>query len=468
MPDRLAHEESWEQKASASTNSWLASIKEYLHPRVFAMLFLGFSAGLPFLLVFSTMSAWLRDIGISLTTIGFFGWIGITYSIKVVWAPFVDRLNIPWLTNTLGKRRSWMLIGQIGVATGLIAMALVNPVDHLAIFAFFAFFIAFASATQDVALDAYRIEAVDIRYQGPMASNYQTGYRIGVLMAGAGALYIADAINFQIAYIVMAAMMGVGVATVLIITEPETDSTAALDREKDLVAAISEFVPDKYHLGEFRKWLLGAIVCPFLDFFRRLGWWSLVILAFIAVYRIGDIVMGIMANPFYLDIGFTKSEIATISKLFGFVMTVTGAVAGGLMSARYSAVRMLVIGAILVVSSNLLFAQLAVIGSERYFLIVTISADNFSAGFAGSVFIVFLSSLTSTKYTATQYALFSSLMTLPGKIISGYSGALAENYGFQMFFYYAAVMGLPAVVLSLVVMWWSSKVLDARKKIQKS
>ena len=465
MSDRLAHEESWEQKASASTNSWLASIKEYLHPRVFAMLFLGFSAGLPFLLVFSTMSAWLRDIGISLTTIGFFGWIGITYSIKVVWAPLVDRLNIPWLTNMLGKRRSWMLIGQIGVATGLIAMALVNPVDHLAIFAFFAFFVAFASATQDVALDAYRIEAVDIRYQGPMASNYQTGYRIGVLMAGAGALYIADAINFQIAYIVMAAMMGVGVATVLIITEPETDSTAALDREKDLVATISEFVPDKYHLGEFRKWLLGAIVCPFLDFFRRLGWWSLVILAFIAVYRIGDIVMGIMANPFYLDIGFTKSEIATISKLFGFLMTVTGAVAGGLMSARYSAVRMLIIGAILVVISNLLFAQLAVIGSERYFLIVTISADNFSAGFAGSVFIVFLSSLTSTKYTATQYALFSSLMTLPGKVISGYSGALAENYGFQMFFYYAAAMGLPAVVLSLVVMWWSSKVLDARKKI---
>jgi PAT family beta-lactamase induction signal transducer AmpG len=463
MSDRLAHEESWEQKANASTNSWLASIKEYLHPRVFAMLFLGFSAGLPFLLVFSTMSAWLRDIGISLTTIGFFGWIGITYSIKVVWAPLVDQLNIPWLTNALGKRRSWMLIGQTGVATGLIAMALVNPVDHLAIFAFFAFFVAFASATQDVALDAYRIEAVDIRYQGPMASNYQTGYRVGVLMAGAGALYIADAINFQIAYIAMAAMMGVGVATVLIITEPETDSTAALDREKDLAAAIV-FGSGKYHLGEFRKWLLGAIVCPFLDFFRRLGWWSLVILAFIAVYRIGDIVMGIMANPFYLDIGFTKSEIATISKLFGFAMTVTGAIAGGLMSARYSAVRMLIIGAILVVISNLLFAQLAVIGSERYFLIVTISADNFSAGFAGSVFIVFLSSLTSIKYTATQYALFSSLMTLPGKVISGYSGALAENYGFQMFFYYAAVMGLPAVVLSLVVMWWSSKVLDARKK----
>ena len=308
MPDKFVHEESWEEKASASTNSWLASVKEYLHPRVFAMLFLGFSAGLPFLLVFSTMSVWLRDIGVSLTTIGFFGWIGITYSIKVVWAPLVDRLNIPWLTNTLGKRRSWMLIGQIGIAMGLIAMALVSPVDHLAIFAFFAFFVAFASATQDVALDAYRIEAVDIRYQGPMASNYQTGYRIGVLMAGAGALYIADAINFQIAYIVMAAMMGVGVVTVLIITEPETDSKAALDREKDLVAAISEFASDKYHLGEFRKWLLGAIVCPFLDFFRRLGWWSLVILAFIAVYRIGDIVMGIMANPFYLDLGFTKSE----------------------------------------------------------------------------------------------------------------------------------------------------------------
>jgi PAT family beta-lactamase induction signal transducer AmpG len=468
MVDARANEKSSAQKASASTGSWLASAKEYLHPRVIGMLFLGFSAGLPFLLVFSTMSAWLRDIGVSLTTIGFFSWIGITYSIKVFWSPLVDRLKIPWLTTNLGKRRSWMLIGQIGIATGLIAMASINPAEHLPAFAFFAFFVAFSSATQDVALDAYRIEAVDIRYQGPMASNYQTGYRIGILMAGAGSLYIADAANFQIAYFAMAAMMGIGIATVLIITEPETDPVAARDREKDLLAAISEFVPDKYRLGEFQKWLLGAIVCPFLDFFRRIGWWSIAILAFVAAYRIGDIVMGIMANPFYLDLGFTKSEIATISKLFGFVMTVTGAIGGGLMAARYSAVRMLIVGAILVVGSNLLFAQLAVIGPERSFLIVTISADNFSAGFAGSVFIVFLSSLTSTKYTATQYALFSSLMTLPGKIISGYSGVLAENYGFQLFFYYAAAMGLPAVVLSLVMMWWSSRVLNAGSEIEKS
>lgn len=468
MANARGNEKTSAQKARASTGSWLASAKEYLHPRVIGMLFLGFSAGLPFLLVFSTMSAWLRDIGVSLTTIGFFSWIGITYSIKVFWSPLVDRLSIPWLTPKLGKRRSWMLIGQVGIATGLIAMASINPAEHLAAFAFFAFFVAFSSATQDVALDAYRIEAVDIRYQGPMASNYQTGYRIGILMAGAGSLYIADAANFQLAYFTMAAMMGIGIATVLIITEPETDPVAARDREKDLLAAISEFVPDKYRLGEFQKWLLGAIVCPFLDFFRRIGWWSIAILAFVAAYRIGDIVMGIMANPFYLDLGFTKSEIATISKLFGFVLTVTGAIAGGLMAARYSAVRMLIVGAILVVGSNLLFAQLAVIGPERYFLIVTISADNFSAGFAGSVFIVFLSSLTSTKYTATQYALFSSLMTLPGKIISGYSGVLAENYGFQLFFYYAAAMGLPAVVLSLAMMWWSSRVLNAGSEIEKS
>lgn len=468
MVEPVGKEVTSAEKASTSTGSWSASAKEYLHPRVIAMLFLGFSAGLPFLLVFSTMSAWLRDIGVSLTTIGFFGWIGITYSIKVVWSPLVDRLNIPWLTRTLGKRRSWMLIGQIGIATGLVAMALINPIEQLALFAFFAFFVAFSSATQDVALDAYRIEAVHIRYQGPMASNYQTGYRIGVLMAGAGALYIADASNFQVAYMAMAVSMGIGIITVLLIAEPETDSVAARDREKDLVAAIAEFVPDKYNIGEYQRWLLGALVCPFLDFFRRIGWWSLAILVFIAVYRIGDIVMGIMANPFYLDLGFTKTEIATISKLFGFVMTVTGAVVGGLMAARYSAVRMLIIGALLVVSSNLLFAQLAVIGPERYFLVVTISADNFSAGFAGSVFIVFLSSLTSTKYTATQYALFSSLMTLPGKIISGYSGVLAENYGFQMFFYYAAAMGLPAVVLSLAMIWWSTRVLNAESKIETS
>ncbi len=468
MSDAATTEQSSAQKAAASTGSWLESAKEYLHPRVVAMLFLGFSAGLPFLLIFSTMSAWLRDIGVSLTTIGFFGWIGITYSIKVIWSPFVDRVKIPWLTRRLGKRRSWMLIGQTGIATGLIAMALINPVEHLAVFAFFAFFVAFSSATQDVALDAYRIEAVDIRYQGPMASNYQTGYRIGVLMAGAGALYIAGAINFQIAYLAMAAFMAIGVGTVLIIAEPETDPVAAGDREKDLIAAISEFVPDKHDIGDYQRWILGAIVCPFLDFFRRIGWWSLAILAFIAVYRIGDIVMGIMANPFYLDLGFTFNEIATITKLFGFAMTVTGAVVGGLMAARYGAIRLLIIGALLVVGSNLLFAQLAVVGPERYFLAMTISADNFSAGFAGSVFIVFLSSLTSTKYTATQYALFSSLMTLPGKIISGYSGAIAENYGFQMFFYYAAAMGLPAVVLSLVMMWWSARALNAGNEIETS
>ena len=188
------------QKVSASTISWWQSIIEYGHPRVVGMLFLGFSAGLPFLLVFSTLSAWLRDIGISRTTIGFFGWIGITYSIKFLWSPLVDRLRIPFLTRMLGKRRSWMLAGQIGIAIGLFTMTLVDPKSDLALFAFVAFLVAFSSATQDVALDAYRIEAVDSRYQGPMASNYQTGYRVGVLMAGAGALFIADVANFQVAY----------------------------------------------------------------------------------------------------------------------------------------------------------------------------------------------------------------------------------------------------------------------------
>jgi len=445
------------QKVSASTISWWQSITEYGHPRVIGMLFLGFSAGLPFLLVFSTLSAWLRDIGISRTTIGFFGWIGITYSIKFLWSPFVDRLRVPLLTAKLGKRRSWMLVGQIGIAFGLITMTLIDPKSNLALFAFVAFFVAFSSATQDVALDAYRIEAVDSRYQGPMASNYQTGYRIGVLMAGAGALFIADAANFQIAYVSMALLMLVGIITVLLLDEPETDLQAAKSREKDLLSAISELVPSGYRLNDFQKWVLGAVVCPFLDFFRRVGWWALTILVFVAVYRIGDLVMGIMANPFYLDLGFTKSEIAAISKLFGFTMTVTGAVAGGLAAARYSAVRMLVVGAVLVAVTNLLFAKLAVLGADRSFLMVTISADNFSAGFAGSVFIAFLSSLTSTTYTATQYALFSSLMTLPGKIISGYSGVLVDTHDYQWFFHYAAAMGIPAVVMSIVMVFWSSR-----------
>ncbi len=456
MGDDAAAENSSTQRARASAGSWWQSIKEYGHPRVVGMLFLGFSAGLPFLLVFSTLSAWLHDVGVSRTTIGFFGWIGITYSIKLIWSPLVDRLPVPFLTRTLGKRRSWMLVGQLGITIGLITMSLINPLSNLALFAFVAFLVAFSSATQDVALDAYRIEAVDSRYQGPMASNYQTGYRVGVLMAGAGALFIADVSNFQIAYVVMALLMLVGVITVLLIDEPEANLHAAIAREADLLQAISDHVPRSHQLNDIQKWILGAIVCPFLDFFRRVGWWALAILAFVAVDRIGDLVMGIMANPFYLDLGFTKSEIAAISKLFGFAMTVTGAIVGGLAAARYSAARMLIIGAILVAGTNLLFAELAVLGADRSFLVVTISADNFSAGFAGSVFIAFLSSLTSTKYTATQYALFSSLMTLPGKIISGYSGMLVDKYDYQWFFQYAAAMGIPAIVLSLVMLWWSA------------
>jgi PAT family beta-lactamase induction signal transducer AmpG len=448
------------RKTGGSAISWWESIAEYGHPRVVGMLFLGFSAGLPFLLVFSTLSAWLSDVGVSRTTIGFFAWIGITYSIKVIWAPLVDRLELPFLTRFLGKRRSWMLLGQLGIATGLTAMALIDPSSNLALFAFIAFLVAFSSATQDVALDAYRIEAVERRYQGPMAGNYQTGYRIGLLMAGAGALFIADVASFQIAYIAMAVLMSVGIVTVLLLDEPEVDAEAGRLRDADLVTAISGFGHGKRQLNDLQKWILGAVVNPFLDFFRRTGRWAFVILAFIAVYRISDLVMGIMANPFYLELGFTKSEIAAIAKAFGIAMTIVGAVTGGLLVARYSAVRMLVVGAVLVAATNLLFAQLAVIGADKSFLAVTISADNFSAGFAGSVFIAFLSSLTSSTYTATQYALFSSLMTLPGKIISGFSGMIVDAHDYQWFFFYAAVMGIPAIILSLVIMWWSSKTMQ--------
>jgi len=457
MVDEQTTDKSSLQNTGRSAMSWRKSIAEYGHPRVVGMLFLGFSAGLPFLLVFSTLSAWLRDVGVGRTTIGFFAWIGITYSIKVIWSPLVDRLNLPILTNRFGKRRSWMLFGQLGIATGLIAMAFIDPASSLALFAFVAFLVAFSSATQDVALDAYRIEAVDSRYQGPMAANYQTGYRIGVLMAGAGALFIADYASFQIAYISMALLMSIGIVTVLLIDEPETDLEAGRKRDADLVAAMSEFGHKKHQPSGLQKWILGAVANPFLDFFRRTGRWAFVILAFVAVYRIGDLVMGIMANPFYLDLGFTKSEIAAIAKLFGFAMTIIGALTGGLLAARYSAVRMLVVGAVLVAGTNLLFAELAVIGADKSFLAVTISADNFSAGFAGSVFIAFLASLTSSSYTATQYALFSSLMTLPGKIISGFSGIIVDAHDYQWFFFYAAAMSIPAIILSLVMMWWSSK-----------
>lgn len=438
----------------AGRRSWAEAFEVYLHPRVIGMLFLGFSAGLPFLLLFSTLSFWLREVGVSLSTIGLFSWVGITFSIKVFWAPVVDRLAVPPFTTLLGKRRGWMLLAQIGIAGGLLGIAHTDPVANLETIVYFALLVAFASATQDIAIDAYRIEAVERSLQGAMAGTYQVGYRFGLIAAGAGALYTAEFTSWPTAYTVMAALVGVGMATVLIIREPEVvRDQATLLREAALLKRIEG---EGHHQGPLHRaiaWVSGAVVSPFVDFFARNGTFALVILAFVGLYRLSDITLGVMANPFYVDLGFTKEEIANIAKIYGVIATLAGALLGGILVVRIGLLKSLLIGAILVAATNLVFVALAMTGPDIMMLTAAITADNVANGVAGSVFIAYLSSLTNTAYTATQYALFSSLFTLPGKIVAGGSGFVVESFGYVNFFFYASALGIPAILLVLYLMY---------------
>ena len=436
---------------SSTTLGWKEAFLLYRNPKVVTMFFLGFAAGLPLLLVFSTLTAWLRDMEISRTAIGFFGWVGITYSVKVLWAPVVDRIGLPFLTSKFGQRRGWMLAAQFGISFGLLLMALIDPQSGLTAVALAAVLVAFASATQDIAIDAFRIESAIPEYQGAMSATYIFGYRLAMLVAGAGALYIAEFVSWQIAYLSMAALMTIGVVTVLLVAEPERQLSAVTIELERKIGSKLHLQDSSSKLRRFSTWFVSAVVSPFVDFFQRNGKFALLILAFIGFFRVSDIVMGIMANPFYLDLGFTIKEIADIGKVFGFFMTILGTFLGGLLVARFGLFGPLLVGAILVASTNLLFALLAGIGPDIGWLALVISADNLSAGFSNAAFIAYLSSLTNRAYTATQYALFSSLMTLPGKFTSGFSGVIVDASGYSYFFTYAAVMGIPAILLSLLI-----------------
>jgi len=433
--------------------SWRQALLVYTQPRVVGMIFLGFSAGLPFLLVFSTLSAWLRDVGVSRTLIGYFSWIGITYSIKVFWAPVIDRLPLPLLTRRMGKRRSWMLLAQCGIAVGLLGMALTDAQTDLTRIALFGLLVAFSSATQDITIDAYRIEAVATDLQAAMAATYVFGYRLALLAAGAGAFYVAELSSWSAAYIVMATLMLVGIGTTLVIREPSVLFDAETRTLESRVEALMGVAPGKQGLpARIAAWFSDAMVSPFVDFFSRNGRLALIILLLIGLYKVSDITMGVMANPFYLDLGFSKTEIADVTKIFGFFMTIAGAALGGLLVVRYGIMRPLLLGAAMVASTNLLFALLAVSEPDLVLLAAVISADNLSGGIATSVFIAYLSGLTNTAYTATQYALFSSLMTLPAKLLGGFSGVIVDGFGYPSFFIYAAATGLPAILLVIYLM----------------
>ena len=436
----------------AGKRSWGEALGVYLRAPVVTMLFLGFSAGLPFLLVFSTLTAWLRDVGVEVAAIGFFSWIGITYSIKFAWAPVVDRLPLPGLTRVLGQRRGWMLLGQLAIAAGLASLAFSDPTLALGPVAALALLVAFGSATQDIAIDAFRIESAAEDVQAAMAATYIIGYRAGILVAGAGALHVADLASWTAAYLAMAALMGIGVATVLLRPEPPRRVAADTQARE---ARVERYLLSAAHLPAWWRsigaWFVGAVVCPFVDFFARNGRRAVVLLLLVAVYKISDLAMAAMANPLYIDLGFELGEIANVTKVYGVIMTIVGGLAGGALVARYGIARVLIAGAAAVAVTNLLFAVLAETGRSMPMLVVTISGDNFSNGLASAVFIAFLSSMTSRAYTATQYALFSSLMTLPGKFLGGFSGLVVEWQGYAAFFIVAAVMGIPAILLALWV-----------------
>jgi len=401
--------------------------------KLLGMMLLGFASGLPYMLVFSTLSAWLRDVGISLTEIGFFAWLVLTYSLKFLWAPLVDRYSIP-LFGQLGKRKGWILLCQITIVIALIGMSSVDPISNLKLLAIFAFMAAFFGSIQDIAIDALRIEMADNKEQGNLAASYQLGYRIAILVATSIALIFADQLDWSYVYQFMSLLMVLGVVGVLISHEPKNHEIAIVRIDQALVQA-------------------------FQDFFSRFGIWAAsLILLLISTYRLTDIVMGPMAMPFYLDMGFTKTEIGALVKTVALATSILGFFVGGYLIKKITLTSCLLIGGVSVLITNLFFAIVANLEADISLLSLIVGLDSFAAGLVGTINIAFLTSLVSKKYTAVQYAMLTSFMMLPGKLFSGFSGMLADYYvsisslqtGWAYFFYTTSAMSIPALLLIVI------------------
>jgi PAT family beta-lactamase induction signal transducer AmpG len=502
---------------AAPKQSWAESIRAFMHPRVVTMLFLGFSAGIPILMIFSSLSLWLTEAGVKKSMVTYFSWAALGYSFKFVWAPLIDKLPVPLLTRWLGRRRSWILVAQLAVIGAILWMAMTDPSSgtaSLTVMAYAAVLLGFSSATQDVVIDAYRIESAGRDLQAMMSATYIAGYRIAMIVSGAGALLLAEHFGstetsylynaWQKAYAIMAAVMLIGVLTTLIIKEPDhhrkdespytandylrfllvfiiavvafiavyrLSSPAVSNLKSSLAEALNNKVMARSLVETLRLWLaIGlagvvayllikfnvgnkqmireAYVAPVKDFFARYGFgMAALLLALVGLYRVSDIVMGVIANVFYADMGYTKSQIAAVSKTFGLLMTIFGGFLGGLLAVRFGVMRILMLGAVLAALTNLLFILLAKGDPNMPMLYAVISADNISAGLASAAFIAFLSSLTNIKFTAMQYAIFSSLMTLFPKILGGYSGSMVELIGYPTFFTITALLTVPVMLL---------------------
>jgi PAT family beta-lactamase induction signal transducer AmpG len=471
----------------AARRGWKQAFLVYRERPVLSMLFLGYSAGLPFFLVFSTLSAWLRSAHIERSTIGMLAWVGLMYSFKFLWAPIVDRVGLPVLDRLLGRRRSWMLIAQVGVGICLANVALSDPADSIVRVALFSLGVAFFAATQDIAIDAWRIESAPPDLQGAMAGAYQVGYRIALITASAGALIIADDHGWRASYLTMAALMFVGVVTTFLVREPARLVTeVSVHREQRVI----DWVATRSHWPKWMQntgsWFIGAVAGPVVDFFGRYGLGlGLLIFAFISSYRLTDYVMGTMTNTFYLDIGFSLKEIGVIAKIFGLPSALFGALLGGVLVARLGRVRALLLGSVLIMISNVFYATFGAYACELPLecarsgmfdfwrehmltrgtatdagLAFIVSFDNIAIGIHGTGLIAFMSSLTSAKYTATQYAVLSSLYSLPGKLLMGTSGFVVDALGYGDFFLYTASLSIPGLLL---LMWLSRRDITAAR-----
>ncbi|WP_040459232.1 AmpG family muropeptide MFS transporter [Gayadomonas joobiniege] len=415
-------------------------LSTYTDARVIRLFFLGFSSGLPLLLVFSTLSFWLREAGIDRSSIGMLSWVALAYAVKWLWSPLVDKYKIPF-TASFGRRRSWMLFSQLSISAALFIISLANPAESLTLFVIAALYIAVSSATQDIVIDAYRIDSAPTHLQAAMAATYMAGYRIAMLTSGAGSIVLAawlapdegfSNLAWQQTYFIMSVCMLPGILTTLFSPEP-SGCMPTEQKNKPLLAFINAFKQ------------------PVLDFFNRYGRTAILLLAVISLYRMADVVMGVMANPFYIDMGYNKVEIASVSKVYGVLMTIVGAFLGGFLLAKTSLYLALFSGALLAALTNVLFALLANLEAEIIYLTLVISLDNLSAGIATAAFIAFLSALTNKAFSATQYAIFSSCMLLLPKFAAGFSGFVVDSYNYVVFFSLTAILGIPALVLIVIL-----------------
>ena len=485
-------------------------MKVFLNIKSIRMLLLGFSSGLPILLVFSTLSVWLVKAGVSRSTITMFSWAALAYSFKFIWSPIIDSLRLPF--SSYGHRKSWLLVSQLMVIFSLIFISYTDPAKTLILTAIGSVLIAFSSASQDIIIDAYRIESAPQKMQGALSSMYIAGYRIAMLVAGAGSLLLASYLGVDIynsnvwktVYLTMAFLMVIGVLTTVYSPEPKVKRKISLLSFNEQLRFLITFIlaiiififiysfldnpfTNKEPLEKFLYALIRISFCffgsgiliyllikinfvkkksatiayfkPISDFLERYGRTALIILLLIGLYRIADIVMGVVANIFYLDKGYNVREIATYSKFFGVFATIIGGIIGGYSAIKIGTLRALFIGALIAAASNLLFAWLAVSEPNIDILITVITADNISSGFAGAAFVVYLSALTSIKFTATQYALFSSLMLLLPKVLAGYSGTIVDQIGYANFYIFTAIIGIPVLLL----IFWIARIAPVKE-----